>query len=227
MKSLIAFLLFVLIVVVVFISGCSTAPPTKSNYDTYGELLTKQQAAESNVIASIAATASACLDARCVEHVAALAAIAATGGRGGGQQIAPPLREVSGAEAFAAVFSSMSPFLATVVTGAVQWQQSNNSVRQAEAQYEYLGDVIGSAITGMSDVARNATPSINVAGNYGDTYGADYTGGDRTDAAGPLIYGDGNAVGDRNFNGGRQDSPGPFEEPCTGEDCATDPAGGF
>lgn len=200
------------------VAGCTSTPP-RSNYDAYGELLSAQQAAESKLIASIAGAANACTDSRCVEHVAAMAALAASGGRGS-TPIAPPPRELSGAEKFAQVFSSMSPFLATAITGAVQWRQSDNAARTAEAQYSYLDSVLGQALTGMSGVARDAVPSITVGGNYGDTFGDNYTGGDRTqtEVAGHLISGDGTVIGDRNYNSGRQDSPGPYEpvEPDAG-----------
>jgi hypothetical protein len=210
-------------------AGC-TSTPVRSNYDAYGELLSKQQAAESNVIASIAGAANACTDSRCVEHVASMAAMAAAGGRGS-NPIAPPPRELSGAEKFAQVFSAMSPLFGTVVTGAVQWRQSDNAARTAEAQYGYLDSVLGQALGGMANVAGNAVPSITVGGNYGDTFGDNYTGGDRTqtDVAGHLISGDSTVIGDRNYNSGRQDSAGPYDRTCTGDGCQPvnpDPAGG-
>lgn len=195
------------------VAGCSSAPPARSNYDAYSELVTAQQAGEAKLIASIAGAANACTDSRCVEHVAALAALASARGSGSGNSIAPPPREPSGTEKLAAVLGALSPVLGTAINGAVSWHQSDNAVKQSEAQYGYLGSVIGSALTGMRDVAVGATPSINVGGNYGDTFGDDYTGGDRTqtEVAGHLISGDGTVIGDRNGNSGRQDSPGPYE----------------
>ncbi len=221
-----------ILVVVVFaavVAGCTSAP-TRSNYDAYGELLSKQQAAESNLIASIASTANACTDSRCVEHVAAMAAMAAAGGRGS-SAVAPPPREPSSAEQFAQVVGAMSPFLGAVVNGAVQWRQSDNAVRTSEAQYGYLDSVLGQALTGMASVADSAVPSITVGGNYGDTYGNGFTGRDRTETnvAGPQVNGNSNVLGDRNFNSGRQDSAGPFDRTCTGDACQPvnpDPAGG-
>lgn len=210
-------LLVVVLLSLAVVAGCASAPSSRSNYDAYADLVLKHQEAESAAISSIATAAQACTDARCVEHVAAVAALAASGGRGG-STIAPPPRELSGAEKFAQVFGSLSPFLGTVVNGAVSWRQSDNATRQAQAQYDYLGTVLSTALNGMSSVAISATPSITVGGNLGDTYGDNYTGRDRTDVAGHLVNGSA-VIGDRNFNSGRQDSAGPFDRTCTGDAC--------
>lgn len=48
------------------------------------------------------------------------------------------------------------------------------------------------AITGLGTAIANQPPRINVGGNYGDTYGDDYTGGNRTDIDNTGVIGDGN-----------------------------------
>lgn len=195
------------------VAGCaSSGPRPDANYAAYLDLISKQQAADDARIAGIAATASACTDARCVEHVAAVAALAAAGGRD--RPMPEPYREQPslGKQLALALVGQVAP----LASAAVNWHQSDNARRSTEAQYAYLGSVLTTALTGMRDASIKATPSVTVGGNYGDTYGDDYTGGDRSDTsvAGPQINGDGNVVGDRNYNDGQQDSTG-----CDGETC--------
>lgn len=198
--------------------ACASPPPRPdANYAAYLELIDKQARADEARISSIAAAASACTDARCVEHVAAVAALAAASGSG---RAAPqPFRaEPSlGKQIALALVGQVAP----LASAAVSWRQSDNATRQAQAQYAYLGSVLNTAMTGMRDVAVGATPSITVGGNLGDTYGDNHTGGDRTqtDVSGHLISGDGTVIGDRNFNSGRQDSGGPFDRTCSGDGC--------
>lgn len=198
------------------LAACSSAPPKPdANYAAYLDLVRDQQRADEQRIAGIAQTASACNDARCVEHVAAVAALAAAGG--GNRPMPQPYKpEPSmGKQIALALVGQISP----LASAAVNWHQADTSARTAEAQYRYLDNVLSAAVGGMASVARNATPSITVGGNYGNTYGNDYTGGDRTDVAGNLVNGNGNVFGDRNFNSGRQDSAGPFDRTCSGDGC--------
>lgn len=221
MTRLALFALFTLVLAVV--AGCKTVPST--NYSAYSAAVEKQAAAEAQQIASLTSAAASCGDDRCVEHVTAMAALAVARG-GSGSALAAPPRELSGAEKFAAVAGALSPLLGQAITGAVQWHQSDNAVKQSDAQYRYLDHVLSAALDGMATTAGNAVPSITVGGNLGDTYGDNFTGRDRTDVAGNLVNGDGNVFGDRNFNSGRQDAPGPFEGSCSGDSCQPQPAPG-
>lgn len=213
MRKPFSIFLILILVAVALLAGCaSQGPRPDANYAAYLELINKQQAADDARIAGIAGTASACPDARCVEHVAAVAALAAAAGGQGRPQPQPYREQPSlGKQVALAIVGQIAP----LASAAVNWHQSDNSRRTAEAQYSYMGSVLTTALSGMSTVASNATPSINVGGNYGDTYGDNYTGRDRTDVAGPQINGDGNVLGDRNYNAGRQDSEG-----CNGDTCA-------
>lgn len=196
----------------VLTGGCATTPPPADpNYAAYLDLVQRQQQARDEQVAGIAAAASACTDARCVEHVAAVAALAAAGG-GNNRELPETYRaEPSlGRQIALALVGQIAP----LAGAAVNWHQSDNSRKTSEAQYEYMGAVLNSAVTGMANVAINGTPSVTVGGNLGDTYGDNFTGRDRTDVAGPQINGDSNVIGDRNNNAGRQDSPGPYPPPA-------------
>lgn len=204
-----------LIAIALVMGGCGSSPAKPdANYAGYLELVRDQQRADEQRIAGIAQTASACTDARCVEHVAAVAALAAASGSGRALPQMYKPEPSMGKQIALALVGQIAP----LASAAVSWHQADTSARTAEAQYRYLDNVLTAAVTGMSGVARNATPSITVGGNYGDTYGDNFTGRDRTDVAGNLV--NGNAViGDRNFNSGRQDAPGPFDRVCTGDSC--------
>lgn len=200
------------------VAGCaSPGQRPDANYAAYLDLVRAQQAAQDSLIAGIAAAASACTDARCVEHVASVAALAAAGG----SSRPPPQMHRAEPSLGRSVALALVGQIAPLASAAVSWHQSDNSRKTSEAQYAYLGSVLGSAVNGMRDVASNATPSITVGGNYGDTWGDNFTGRDRTETAvdGPQINGDGNVIGDRNNNSGRQDSSGPFDRTCSGDAC--------
>ncbi len=210
----------ILLVVLALVTGCGASAPTRSGYDAYLQASLAREQAQAQKITAFADMAKSCATDDCVKGVAFIAGGAMIGaGGGGGSAIAPPPREISGAEKVAAVVSAFSPLAGTLINGAVQIHQSDNAVKQSDSQYRYLDHVLTSALDGMATTAGNAVPSITVGGNYGDTYGDNFTGRDRTDVAGNLMSGDGNVVGDRNFNSGRQDSTGPFDRTCTGDAC--------
>lgn len=176
-------------------AGCSTPAAVKPGYAAYLEFVGAQQERANAQVAGIAATAQSCTDARCVEHVAALAALASMGAGGGGQPtVAPPPRELSGVEKFAAVAGALSPLAATLVTGAVQWHQADASRDVSLAQYGALDHITSTAVGAVADVARGAVPSVTVGGDYvsgTQTHiGGDLIGRDRVDNRG--IIGDGN-----------------------------------
>lgn len=97
--------------------------------------------------------------------------------------------------------------------------------------------VQGDFINGWQDNSDNSDNSVDnsvaVGGNLGDTYGDDYTGGDRSETntefsgSGPAIVDSTDVtVGDANENSGnigtenRQDSDGDFDNSDDGDDCS-------
>lgn len=167
-----------------------SAPPARaapnSDYAVYANLVDDQRAAAAARLASLTQAVTACKTDSCVEHVVLMATVAsiAAGGSGGGQ-IAPPQRQISGAEKFAAIVGALSPLAGTMVTGAVQWHQSDTSRDVSIAQYGLLGGVIRDTSAASAAIAQ-AGPRIEVQGNYGDTYGNGYTGGNRTEVGGSM-----------------------------------------
>jgi hypothetical protein len=136
-----------------------------------------------------AAIAAKCTDSACVQSVAAFKAItdavhdAMAGSRAGSAASIPaPPYERDAAAKFRDIVSGATPLLGTVASAWVNVRQSDNAVRTSEAQYEFLG----SAVTGMADVARDAQPNVTVGGDY-------VTG---TQHIGDAITGDGNATRD-------------------------------
>ncbi|HPG95112.1 MAG TPA: hypothetical protein PLR28_11200 [Dokdonella sp.] len=216
MSTIRALALFACVAALALVAGCASRDPRPdANYAAYLDLVRTQQGAQDALITGIAAAASACTDSRCVEHVASVAALAAAGG---GNRAPPQMHRAEpslGRQVALALVGQIAP----LASAAVNWHQSDNARKTSEAQYAYMGSVLSAAVGGMASVASNATPSVTVGGNYGDTYGDNYTGRDRTDVAGPLINGDGNIVGDRNYNSGRQDSAGPYDRLCSGDSC--------
>lgn len=243
-------IVFLLLAALAGLTGCGrntkpdAAPPT--GYAAYVELVTKDRAAQQKRVEGIASTATSCAgDARCVEHVAAMAALASLAG-GSGNAIAPPPappRELSGAEKFAQVVGALSPLAGTLVNGAVSMRQAQYSRDTARDQYAWLGNVVRDSTAAMGTVAStavaNARPSITVGGDYiagdgnttvrgqiGDTAGGDVVRG--TQYQGPVAGRDqigrdqitGSHVGDND----RYSSPGPYEGPyCTGDGCQPQP----
>lgn len=182
-------MLIVMLGAVVFIAGC-TSPEVRPSYASYLEFVGQQQQRDDDRIKSIASAAQSCTDARCVENVAAMAALANVAGGGRAATVAPPPREPSGLEKFAAVAGALSPLAATIVTGAVQWHQADASRDVSIAQYQSLDHIVTGAVDGMAGVATAATPSITVGGDYvsgTQTHiGGDSIGRDRVDNSGVI-----------------------------------------
>ncbi len=129
----------------VALAGCSSEPTKDPNYQAYVDYVSQQQARDDARVAGIASAAQACTDARCVEHVAAVAALANAGsGRSAG--VAPPQRAPSGIENFAHILGALSPLAATVVTGAVQWHQADASRDVSIAQYSAMDHIVTGAV---------------------------------------------------------------------------------
>lgn len=140
-----------MLIAMLLFAGCATTPAQVSpGYTAYLQFVGQQQARDDARIAGIAAAAQSCTDARCVEHVAALAALANAGSGGRDAQVAPPTRETSGWETFAHVASALSPLAGTLVNGAVSWHQADASRDISIAQSSALDHMISGAVAGMA-----------------------------------------------------------------------------
>lgn len=203
--------------------GCDSAPTLDPGYAAYLKNSEMRQQQALAAIAGISAASSACTDARCVEHVASVAALAYANGGGAGANVAPPPRQISGAEKFAAVAGALSPLAGAAITGFVQVKQTQANRDVSLAQYGWLGGVVHDVSSASTSIAT-AGPRIEVGGDYvtgtqvgrdqisGNpvTIGRDAIGGDRIDNGGTIHTGDGDRYG----------SPGPYTGPiCTGDGC--------
>lgn len=220
------------ILAALLLTGCGgAAVRNREAWQEYATITVKAREAaakqQQDAIAALAGAAASCQgDARCVEHVTSVAALALVGGAAPSSPLAlaPPPREPSAAEKFAAVAGALSPIIGTLATGAVQWHQSDTSRDVSLAQYGFLGGVVRD----VSKAASAMQPSISVGGDYtagngnsitrghvgdaigGSVVGGDQIGRDRTDNSGVIHTGDGD----------RYTSPGPYTGPiCTGDTC--------
>jgi hypothetical protein len=225
-------LLLVLVIALALLPGCqSAATRNEAARQAYGDLVIKREKsaadARKEVLQTIGASAVACNgDARCVEHIASMAALAYVGGGAGVglTPIPPPQREPSAAEKFASFAGAISPILGTLATGAVQWHQADTSRDVSRAQYSFLGGVVHDT----ASAAAAMQPNVSVGGDYiagdgntavrghvgdaigGSVVGGDQIGRDRTDNSGVIHTGDGDRYG----------SDGPYTGPiCSGDTC--------
>lgn len=218
------------------LAACSAANVKDADYERYATAIEAQAQATSAMIAGLAAATSACNgDARCVEHVSSMAALAMAGS-GRGSTMQAPQRKPTGAENFAMVMSGMNPLLGGMMNAYVGIEQSKSSERMAEAQYSFLGGVIRD--TSAASVAISASgPRITVGGDYvpgtQTVVGRDQVGGDQTHVGRDQIGRDqhiGDTVGgdqagrDNNTNShvgdnDRNTSPGPYTGSCVGDGC--------
>lgn len=233
-------LTLVLILLASMLAGCGgAAVRNREAWNDYATITVKRDEARAQqqqaAITALAGAAAQCKgDARCVEHVTSVAALALVGsGSGGAGQtpIAPPPREPGGAEKFAAVAGALSPIVGVLATGAVQWHQSDTSRDVSLAQYGFLGGVVHD----VSAAAASMQPSVSVGGDYTAGNGNSVTRGHVGDAIGGSVVG-GDQIGrDRTDNGGvihvgnddRYGSPGPYTGPiCEGASCQPQPSDG-
>lgn len=237
MKKLSSSILLALSIVgIVGIAGCSgkqIRQDQKDNYSLQLNAFTQQQAAFNSLAAVALETCK--VDANpglCVSS--ALSQFQ----RGTGNVPQAPRPYVSNSG------RTVSAILGTVNTGLNIWGgllQGNNYEDLVRAVGETAGNhVNGDFINGWQDNSDNSNHSVDnstaVAGNFGDTYGNDFTGGDRTQndfsGAGPVVVDSTDTtVGDQNDNQGnigqdnRQGSNGPFDDnsdpgnDCTGDNC--------
>lgn len=224
------FRIAVVILLALACTACaSTASRNDARWQTYAQLTAAsaeaQRQADAEQSAQFDKIASSCPvgDSACVVAVAGFKALTMRGGGAGpaaGAAIpAPPLERDVAAKA-RDLLTGVAPLASTLAGAAVSWRQSDNSRDVSLAQYGFLGGVVESTSDAAIAIAQ-AGPRIEVGGNYGDTYGDGYTGGDRTDVGRDQIGGDrisDSVVGDDN----RLDSP---DDSFNGGDC-TSAAGG-
>lgn len=216
------------------VSACASAP--KSSYSEYLAAMTAQRAVGDAQAQAFAEIATNCTDARCVENVAALAALSRAAGKG--ESIAPPPREISGAEKFAQVVGALSPIAGTLANAYVTVRQSEASERSAAVQWDAIGGIVNSATGSMATVASNSRPWITVGGDYvqgdgnttvrgqiGDRSGGDLVRGNQYqgDVAGRDQIGRDQVVQSHIGDSDRYESPGPYEGVCTGTNCQGTP----
>lgn len=225
--------LLLILATLTLLAGCGgAAVRNRDAWQQYAEITVKRDEAKAqqqrDSVAALAGASAACKgDARCVEHVTAVAALALVGiGQGGAGQapIAPPPREPSGVEKFAAVAGALAPIVGTAVTGAVQWHQADTSRDVSLAQYGFLAGTVHD----VAGAAAMMQPSVSVGGDYVSGNGNSVTRGHVGDAIGGSVVG-GDQIGrDRTSNSGvihtgdgdRYTSPGPYTGPiCSGDTC--------
>lgn len=135
-------------------------------------------------------------DATCIVAIAGFKALAGDGDGSTTGQIPAPPRERDWAEKL----GSVAPLIGTLATAAVSWHQLDTSRDVSLSQNSMVTDIVLGTTGAMADVATNATPTITVHGNFGDTYdndstttvGRDQTGRDHQDGS---VVGDGNRIG--------------------------------
>lgn len=205
------------------------------SYAQYVAAMTSQQSKAPLVDASACAG-----DARCVEHVAALAALASAG-RGNGPVIQPPAPKRTWGDRLESITKTSISALPGLGGIYASIESSKHQRHEREALYGTFGGIVtdvatlGAAPTyqvggdyiGGDRTETNTTVGGNlgdtqtIGGNLGDTQtiGRDQIGGDRID--------NGGVIGDDNDT--RFGSDGPFDDDhsdpgddCTG-DCSTQP----
>lgn len=190
------------------LTACATSEQKANNYQAY--LNTVQSIETAKAIAETQKSESdydrmlsRCTTDSCVSSVAsykAIADITRSLGNGGSDitRVAAPQREPSVSEQALAWAGVLIPGITTYTSIT----ESNKTARNAN---DNSTEVLNGQAAAWSSTVRSVadTPSIVVGGNYGNT---------TTNTAGAnLVSGDGNTIGDRNGNNGRQDSPGAYD----------------
>ncbi len=181
------------------LAGCATTGGADADYTNY---LRASQASAAN--ADLAAQswgtmAAACTDSRCVEHVAAVRALAEAGGGGRRNNgLAPPPAKASNAEQFARVVGALAPIAGVAANAWVSVRQSDNSVRASEQQWGAISNIVGTSVGANRDVAIAGLGTAGTLATAGPRIevGGDYVSGTQTHAGRDML-GDGAQVGDR------------------------------
>lgn len=193
----------ILIIPLILLALCACGSTAKRNDARWGQWVQITQAgqeadrlADEARSAQFDALAAKCPanDATCIVAIAGFKALAGDDDGAAASQIPAPPRERDWAEKL----GSVAPLIGTLATAAVSWHQLDTSRDVSLSQNSMVTDIVLGTAGAMADVATNATPSITVHGNYGDTYdndttvGRDQTGRDHQDGS---VVGDGNRIG--------------------------------
>ncbi len=206
----------------------SPAPRNDARWQAYAQITAasaeaqRQSAAEQSAQFDKLAAACPAGDGTCVVAVAGFKAMAQSGGtaQANNQIPAPPLERDFAAKA-RDLLAGISPLASTLAGAVVSYRQSDNALRTSEAQYGFLSNTVGA----MATVADGAQPNISVGGNWGDTYGNDYTGGDRseTNIGGDSIGRD--RIADSTIGDGNRANSPDIDGSYNGGDCTSAPGG--
>jgi hypothetical protein len=215
----------IMILSLLALGACASAPPrVNPGYAAYVAAVHEEERLQGERIASLSNAAASCQDSRCVEHVAALASMAAMSQGHAAGGIAPPAREPSSVDRFVAIAGALSPLASTIVGASVQWHMANTSRDVSIAQSNMLGGVLTHAVDDMSNVAANAAPNITVGGNYvpgtQTNVGGSYIPGTQTNNSG--VLGDGNTLvgGNQTNNSGVLGDGNRFSSPNNNAGCS-------
>lgn len=179
MQALILALVFIL-------AGCTTAHKPDANYTAYVEVVRESNRLEQSRVAGIAALGDACRgEARCVENIAAMAALShAAGSKSQSVEQYRP-QQSFGQQLALGLVGNIAP----LANAAVSWHQADKNAQVSIAQYRYLDSVLSNAVKGMANTAIYSQPNVNVGGDYvsgqativsghiGDTVGRDLISG--------------------------------------------------
>ena len=168
--------------------GCTTAHKSDANYTAYIELLKDQQKRDDARFAGYSAMAEACQgEPRCIEHVAAMAALSHASG-----SKSPMPEQYRPQQPFIQQLAlGMVGQIAPLANAAVSWHQADTSARVSMAQYRYLDHVLSNAVNGMANTAIYSQPNVNVGGDYVSGQATIVSGhiGDTTSVGRDLISG--------------------------------------
>ena len=208
------------LLVFVLLSGCATT--LDPNYQLYATNVRLQNEAEHERIGAIAQAAKECDDARCVENVAAMAALAqAGGGRGSSTQpyqrtfhpawgiVAAAAPQLIGAAA--QIWTQKYASETARQNSHDQWQTLDNALSRVSTNIEVGGDFV-SGTQHIGDTVAVGRDYIGTQ-HLGDTIGGSQHVGDAI--GGNRVDGDGN----------RFNSDGPWFDSFNGGNCVSGAGG--
>lgn len=174
-----------------------------------------------DALATAAVSKCAPNDSACVATVMMGRALQehAISGSSGNAPLQLPQRPPSGGELVAGILRGAIP--AALQAGA-QWHATDANVDIARSNNDTQRALYEGVFGALDSALTNSGTHIDVGGNFGDTYGNDFTGGDRTTTiAGRDQNGRDSITNDGIINdgdGNRFDSDGPFEDVGNGGD---------
>lgn len=145
------------------ISACSTNHKPDANYVAYVEAIKESNRIEQSRVSGIASLGDACRgEARCVENVAAMAALSNAAG-----SKSQPVEQYHPQQSFVQQLAlGLVGNIAPLANAAVSWHQADTNARVSMAQYRYLDHVLSNAVNGMANTAIYSQPNVNVSGDY-------------------------------------------------------------